>query len=316
MSRFTRWAQAERSPGVRIVALALAGILFLGLIPLLISVVGPSVDGWIHLDGLEPSPASLAVGGILVVVGVTFALWSVVVQVTRGRGTPLPMLPTQGLLTAGPFRYCRNPMTLGTVLAYLGLSIAAATATGTAFVLVFGGSLVLYLKRVEEKELAERFGEDYAAYRRAVPFIIPCVRRRRSKILLALGVGAALIGVAAALVEVTDLTDFYAACFWLGLVVDGPGGSGALLARPVAYPGRTAAEWGPVLPGELRRSGRGRVRRGAPQRRLGLGLSGGGRLAVSPDGGGALRVVARGGARVLRGPSGGGPRPRQLRSAA
>jgi len=28
-------------------------------------------------------------------------------------------MPTQELLTEGPFRYCRNPMTLGTILAYL-----------------------------------------------------------------------------------------------------------------------------------------------------------------------------------------------------
>jgi len=38
---------------------------------------------------------------------------------TRGRGTPLPVMPTQELLTEGPFRYSRNPMTLGTILAYL-----------------------------------------------------------------------------------------------------------------------------------------------------------------------------------------------------
>lgn len=173
MSRFARWAQAERSPGVRIVALALAGVLFLGLLPYLILVMGPRLDRRIRLGGLRPSPASLVVGSILIVAGLTFALWSIVVQVTRGRGTPLPVLPTQELLTAGPYRYCRNPMTLGTILAYLGMSIAAATATGAAFVLGLGGLLVLYLKRVEEKELAERFGEDYVTYLRAVPFIVP-----------------------------------------------------------------------------------------------------------------------------------------------
>lgn len=33
--------------------------------------------------------------------------------------------------------------------------------------------LLLYLRRVEEKELAERFGEPYMAYKRRTPFIIP-----------------------------------------------------------------------------------------------------------------------------------------------
>jgi len=99
-------------------------------------------------------------------------------QFTRGRGTPLPVMPTQRLITTGPFRYCRNPMTLGTILAYLGLSIAAATITGILIVLALTTLLLVYLKRMEERELAERFGEEYLAYRRDVPFIIPRLPRR------------------------------------------------------------------------------------------------------------------------------------------
>ncbi len=69
-------------------------------------------------------------------------------------------------------------MTLGTILAYLGLSIAAATIVGMVIVVALATLLLVYLKRVEEKELAERFGEDYQAYRRDVPFIIPRILRR------------------------------------------------------------------------------------------------------------------------------------------
>jgi len=39
--------------------------------------------------------------------------------------------------------------------------------------------LVTYLKRLEEGELAERFGASYLAYRRDVPFIIPRLAGRR-----------------------------------------------------------------------------------------------------------------------------------------
>jgi protein-S-isoprenylcysteine O-methyltransferase Ste14 len=108
-----------------------------------------------------------------VAAGLTFGLWSNYVQFTRGRGTPLPMMPTQELLTSGPYLYCRNPMTLGTILAYLGMGIGAATVSGAAFALAIGGLLVVYLKRVEESELEERFGEDYVKYMHEVPFIIP-----------------------------------------------------------------------------------------------------------------------------------------------
>ena len=116
---------------------------------------------------------NLVLGGLLAVLGFSLGFWSVNTQLTRGRGTPLPVMPTQELLTDGPFRYCRNPMTLGAILAYLGIALAARTIAGTAVVLALATSLLVYLKRLEEGELAERFGEAYLAYRRATPFIVP-----------------------------------------------------------------------------------------------------------------------------------------------
>jgi len=179
MSRYSRWAKKEHSEAARFAALIPAGILFVLVIPYLLLVVSPSLDSQLGLARFSPSPASLIAGATLLVVGLLFAQWSIITQLTRGRGTPLPMIPTQRLLTTGPFQYCRNPMTLGTILAYLGLSFAAATIVGLTLVVAFAGLLLLYLKRMEETELAERFGEDYLAYRRDVPFIIPRIPRRR-----------------------------------------------------------------------------------------------------------------------------------------
>ena len=82
-------------------------------------------------------------------------------------------------MTEGPFRYSRNPMTLGTILAYLGLAVVAGTTAGTVLVVSLAASLLVYLTRLEEGELAERFGEAYLAYRRETPFIVPRPRRRR-----------------------------------------------------------------------------------------------------------------------------------------
>jgi hypothetical protein len=47
------------------------------------------------------------------------------------------------------------------------------------------------------------------------------VKRRWLKVLIALGAGVALVGFAALLVRVSDLDDFYVACFWLGVVTVG-----------------------------------------------------------------------------------------------
>ena len=173
MSRYSKWAQKEHPLGRRIAASLLAGVLFVVLIPFAVVRLGPSLDHLIGLQGFRIGTVNDILGGLLMAVGLFFALWSILVQLTRGRGTPLPMMPTQELLTKGPFRYCRNPMTFGTILAYLGIGVVAGTIAGVGLVLFLGALLVIYLKRIEERELAERFGEAYLAYRRQVSFILP-----------------------------------------------------------------------------------------------------------------------------------------------
>jgi len=180
MSRYAKWAQREHSEATRIATLTLlAGPVFLGLLPFLVAGVGPRLDRRLGVPPLGIGRVNRILGGLLTVLGFSLGFWSVNTQLTRGRGTPLPVMPTKELLTEGPFRYCRNPMTLGAILAYLGMAVAAGTAAGTVLVLSLAGSLLVYLKRLEEGELAERFGDAYLAYKRETPFIIPRLPRRR-----------------------------------------------------------------------------------------------------------------------------------------
>ena len=155
-----------------------AGIILLLLLPYWLLVICPSLDKMLGLAPPSPTPVTIIVGAVLLATGFPFALWSVYVELTKGDGTPLPMMPTQRLLITGPFRYCRNPMALGTILAYMGLAIARATPIGILSVIILGGLLLLYNRRVEERELAKRFGEPYLQYKREVPFIIPRLSKR------------------------------------------------------------------------------------------------------------------------------------------
>lgn len=178
MSQYKKWAQKEHSFARRIIALLPAGLLFLIILPYLFLVICPSLDERLGLDRIQPGAATIIIGGAIMVCGFAFAFWTISLQLDQGRGTPLPMMPTQELLITGPFRYCRNPMTLGTILAYLGMTIAAATVVGVALVLAIGSLLITYLRKVEEKELAERFGEQYLEYKQRVPFIVPRMPRQ------------------------------------------------------------------------------------------------------------------------------------------
>jgi protein-S-isoprenylcysteine O-methyltransferase Ste14 len=179
-SRYARWAQREHGEATRIAALVPLGPVFLGLLPLVVAGVGPRLDRHLGLPGFGAHRANLILGGILSITGFSLAFWSIDLQLNRGRGTPLPVMPTQELLTEGPFRSCRNPMTLGTILGYLGLAVAAGTTAGTGLVVALATLLLVYLKRLEEGELTERFGEAYLAYKRDTPFIVPRLPARRS----------------------------------------------------------------------------------------------------------------------------------------
>jgi protein-S-isoprenylcysteine O-methyltransferase Ste14 len=178
MPGYTKWAKKEHSFGRRMMVMLLVAPLFLLLLPYVVGVVGARWDSRLGIPSYWFGLVNILSGGAVLAAGVFFAMWSIGDQLTRGRGTPLPMMPTQELLTQGPFRLCRNPMTLGTILMYSGLAIAAGTTMGLAFVFVLALLLMLYLKRMEEPELAERFGEAYLAYKREVPFMLPRLWRR------------------------------------------------------------------------------------------------------------------------------------------
>jgi protein-S-isoprenylcysteine O-methyltransferase Ste14 len=178
MSRYAKWSQKEHPEGKRIAATFLAGFVVVILVPYIVISAGPALDQVLGIPSFRVGMVNYLLGGVLLVVGLSLGMWSVYAQLTRGRGTPLPMLPTQELLTTGPFQYCRNPMTLGTILAYLGIAIIAGSVMGLVLMACFIALLLLYLKRMEERELAERFGKAYLAYKRKVPFIIPRRPRR------------------------------------------------------------------------------------------------------------------------------------------
>jgi protein-S-isoprenylcysteine O-methyltransferase Ste14 len=73
----------------------------------------------------------------------------------------------------GPFRYVRNPMSLGAVilmvgLGFYGLSVCILLLAATLFLLLH--LLVVY---VEEPGLEKRFGKSYGDYKRSVNRWLP-----------------------------------------------------------------------------------------------------------------------------------------------
>jgi protein-S-isoprenylcysteine O-methyltransferase Ste14 len=81
------------------------------------------------------------------------------------------------VMAAGPYRFVRNPLYLGTGLASLGIAILMPPSGALFFVIVLP---IFYLRLIfgEEAYLAARLGAPYLEYRRRVPRLIPSPRPR------------------------------------------------------------------------------------------------------------------------------------------
>lgn len=178
MKRFTKWAEREFGLGERVIATLFAGVVFVLLIPFVILKGSAAIDRWLQISPFDLGLINLMIGGAMALIGWLFAIWSIVDQLTRGRGTPLPVMATQTLLITGPFAYCRNPMSFGTIVLYSGLAIWTGSWSAIALVTSFAVMLIAYLKYIEEKELEARFGQSYMEYKETTPFIIPSMPKK------------------------------------------------------------------------------------------------------------------------------------------
>ena len=173
MNIFKKWQDRDTSPKNRVLALLIGALVFPVLIPILFFVFSPGMDRALGFPSFSSGWGNILAGALLTILGGGVAMWSIVTQIELASGTPFPMLPTKKLLIAGPFKYCRNPMTLGTVLAYGGIAVGIGSYSALLSVAVIAAILIGYLKLIEEKELQLRFGEEYLAYTKNTPFMIP-----------------------------------------------------------------------------------------------------------------------------------------------
>ena len=163
-------SRKEYSVGARLSAMAGESLIFVFGIPAsLFWLAATGSERW----RFELSPALVVLCVVVTALGLGFALWTCWAQFHRARGTPVPVMATQKLLTDGPYAFCRNPMVLGTLVCYFSIAVFTASLLPVLVVLLFGACLLAYIKLVEEKEMALRFGDEYVRYRQNTPFIIP-----------------------------------------------------------------------------------------------------------------------------------------------
>jgi len=126
-------------------------------------------------DGVAVPPLQAA-GLVLVAGGVIALVHAFARFVIEGLGTPAPVAPTERLVVGGLYRDVRNPMYLAVAATILGQALILGRPGLLVYAAAFGAAVVAFVQIYEEPTLAERYGEAYEAYRRAVPAWWP--RRR------------------------------------------------------------------------------------------------------------------------------------------
>lgn len=177
MNIYKKWQNSETSAGKQIFALLVGVLIFPTGIPAILVLLLPHADKRLGLGSFYFGSGNIIIGLIAIIMGGLLAFWTIIAQIKLASGTPFPMLPTQKLLIIGPFKYCRNPMTLGTIMAYSGVAIWVGSYTALFAVVIFSLLLLAYLKLIEEKELEIRFGQAYLDYKKNTPFIFPKVKQ-------------------------------------------------------------------------------------------------------------------------------------------
>ena len=92
---------------------------------------------------------------------------------STGKGTPAPIDPPKRLVARGLYRFVRNPMYFGVLLALLGEAWLFRSSALLVYVVIVFTWEHLFVVFYEEPALKRKFGESYSDYLARTPRWIP-----------------------------------------------------------------------------------------------------------------------------------------------
>jgi len=135
-----------------------------GLIPWLIT-------HWHVEEGT--SLTSLIIGAVMTAAGAAMLIECFARFARTGGGTPAPVAPTQRLVVTGLYRYVRNPMYVGVLLAIFGQMLLFSSAAMLAYGVAIWTGFHLFVVFFEEHRLQRKFPDEYPDYFTHVPRWFP-----------------------------------------------------------------------------------------------------------------------------------------------
>lgn len=120
-----------------------------------------------------PNIKYLIAGILLLSAGLFLAGWTMVLFNNVGKGTLAPWNPPENLVVKGPYRYVRNPMIIGVLLVLISEYFLLNAIEILWWTVLFFIINNIYFYVFEERQLENRFGEEYKKYKKNVPMWIP-----------------------------------------------------------------------------------------------------------------------------------------------
>jgi protein-S-isoprenylcysteine O-methyltransferase Ste14 len=136
------------------------------------------LTGW---RSSNPATAFVVVGAVMIALGAGVLLHAFGRFVFEGIGTPSPTAPTERLVIGGLYRHVRNPMYLAVGATIVGQALVLGRPLLLGYAAVFGVAVATFVRGYEEPTLSARYGDEYAAYRAAVPGWWPRLRPWKPK---------------------------------------------------------------------------------------------------------------------------------------
>jgi len=164
--------QETANLATRLVA-ACGSVIWLAVAPGTVAGVIPWwLTGW-RMAAPAPSWGIRALGAALIIAAAAVLLSGFACFAIDGLGTPAPLAPPRRLVVGRVYRYVRNPMYLAVVSAVAGQALWLGHLSLVLYAAAAGLTMAAFARWIEEPELLQRFGDEYARYRRAVPGWLP-----------------------------------------------------------------------------------------------------------------------------------------------
>jgi len=160
------------------------GLLVIVLVPSIIYIITSLFDNVYRFEIIRNPIIKWIIIIILLLTGLTFGIWSVIIQNTIGEGGPVEIgnieisPKTKNLVVSGPYKNTRNPMLFGTFLIYLAFALFINSITSALLVCAIFVFMLTVVVKMEEKRLLKDFGNQYEEYRKKVSMFIPWFQRK------------------------------------------------------------------------------------------------------------------------------------------